>query len=124
MFEYINQGFYLLSGLVVFISVLALVMHYSENVNKEDNHNIAIFPLLGIIFAVGAPLFLSYESKVKIDENIKYFKKNITLECGSGFKLYIVSKDRDWEIVKKDSFTKSDLLIRADGCDLNKEIDK
>ncbi|MCD6433868.1 MAG: hypothetical protein J7L21_07485 [Sulfurimonas sp.] len=113
-----------MSGLVILISIVALVMHYNENVDKEEKHNIAIFPLLAIIFTVGFPLILSYETKVKIAENINYFKNNTPLECGSGFKLYIVSKDRDWQIVKKDSFTKNDLIIRADSCDLNKEISR
>ncbi len=122
MFEYINQGFYLLSGIVIFISVIAMVMHYHENKNKEDRHNIAIFPLVMIIFAIGAPLYISYQNKVLIDENMRLFKIGHALECGNGFKLLIVSKDRDWEIIKKDSFTKNDLIIRADSCELNKEI--
>ena len=89
MFEYINPGFYILSGILI----------------------------------VGS-LGLSYASKMKVDENIEYFKQNLPLECTDGLKTYIVSKDRKWEIVKEDSFTKNDLVIRADKCSLNKEIKK
>ncbi len=124
MFEYINQGFYLLSGMIVIISVMTLVENYNRNVEKVEKDAITFLSIFMIIFAVGVPIIPAYVSKVKNDENINYFKKNFTLECRSGFKLYVVSKDRDWEIIKKNSFTKSDLLIRADGCDLNKEIDK
>ena len=117
MFEYINPGFYFLSTILLIAGLGALVLEEEKSIES-------VVPVLTIIFAITIPLGLSYQSKMKIKENIQYFSKNLSLECSNGFKTYIISKDRAWVIVKEESFTKNDLIIRADKCSLNKEIKK
>ncbi len=120
MFEYINPGFYILSGILIVGSLGTLVL----TEKKERKFTKSTFPIFVIFIAIAIPLGLSYQSKMKIKENIQFFSQNLPLECTDGFKTYIVSESRAWEIVKKDSFTKNDLIIRADSCSLNKEIKK
>jgi len=120
MFEYINPGFYILSTILIVASLGILAL--DDKKGKESKKS--TFPILIILFSVAFPLGFSYVNKIKIKENIKYFNQNLPLECTNAFKLYIVSKNRNWEIVKKDSFTKNDLIIRADNCNYNEEIKK
>ena len=120
MFEYINPGFYILSTILIVASLGILALEDK----KERKSKKSTFPILVILFSIILPLGFSYINKMEIKENIKYFEDNLPLECSSGLKTYIISKDRKWEIVKKDSFTKNDLMIRADKCSLNKEIKK
>lgn len=116
MFDYINPGFYILSGILVFLGSLGFILDYGRSLREKKVHKTSRFVIFIFAVAITMPLFTSYNTKATIDENIEYFKNNAVLECGAGSSSYLVSKKSAWEIIKKDRFVKDDLLIRADRC--------
>ena len=115
MCDYINRGFYLLGGIIIVASIILIMLRIAEAKDKKEPLNIW-FPVITILILIASVCMSSIYTKKAIDTNISYFNNNKTLECSSGFKTVLVSKKRGWQKVKKDCFTKNDLVIRADNC--------
>lgn len=116
MFEYINPGAVIISGIVLFlhIGIFTLSLEIKNTKGKAQKSN--KFSSFVIIVVLVAPFALSSYTNFTILENIEVFNNSKSLECHSGFNSYLVSKDSGWEI-SKDSFLKDSFLIRADKCD-------
>jgi cytochrome b subunit of formate dehydrogenase len=115
MFDYINIGFMFLSGIILFMAFILFLIQIGKSVEANIPYKVNKFMIVAILFAIGAPLYNGYNTKAKIEGNIKYFNKNIQLECFSGFALHLVSVKSNWKL-NGDFFEKEDLLIRADKC--------
>lgn len=112
MFDYINPGFYLLSGIVVFICLIAIGLGV---VSKDKEETIPKGLIFVLIFAIVVPILFSINTKADIDTNTNSFNSGRILKCTTLSNQYLVSQENGWEVFE-DSFTKESLLIRADKC--------
>ncbi len=115
MFEYINPGFYILSGVLLSMALMLIGFNRKRNKHTYPKKSFPIFGIAILLIAIATPLLLSYNTKSTIDENIEIFKQDQHLECNTLTDSYLVSVVNGWNIFQ-DSFTKNDLLIRADQC--------
>jgi hypothetical protein len=115
MFEYINPGFYITSGIILFATLLIMVLGSGKAQSEGKKQKIPYFPILAIIFAIGVPLYNSMSTKEAIIENTKSFNSGNILKCSTFTTQYLVSKENGWSVFE-DGFTKDSVLIRADGC--------
>lgn len=118
MYDYIDSSDYALSGMMIFASLILIMVISGKNYEENRGEKESYIPLLLIFLSIAGPLTGSLMIKNSIDENLAYFKNAVTLECRSGLKSMLVSKKRGWEIVTKDSFSKNDIIIRADRCEI------
>ena len=117
MHEYMNPGFILLGGILIFAAVILMALILGKAYSKGKNTPKAIiFPILIILFAVGSALHDGYSAKEEILNNIKTYKEGKELKCYTLGETYLISNQSGWSI-RKDSFLKDTLLIRADRCD-------
>ena len=122
MFEYINIGFIVLSGILLFMLILLLILRIGESTDRNTKVNkTSISWITFFIFvSISIPLLDSYITKTSIEENIQEFNKLDELRCTSGFNAYLVSRNSNWKL-KNDYFIKNDLLIRSDKCQIINE---
>ena len=116
MFEYINPGFYILSGILILMSLILIGFNAIEN---QRNHSVKEFPSFGVwilVLAIISPLLVSLNTKSNINENTDAFKQNKFMECHTLADSYLVSQENGWKLFE-DSFTKDSLSIRADKCE-------
>lgn len=116
MFEYINPGAVILSGIILFLYIGIYILSLEKKQTKQKGRKSNKFPLFIIVMVLAAPLLLSSYTKSNILENLKVFNYAKSLKCSNFSNSYIVSKESGWEI-SEDSFLKDSLLIRADKCD-------
>ena len=96
-----------------------MVEHAKSKVDKIPFKPTKVL-LFASLFMVAFTLHDGYNIKETIRENTKYFNAYESLECLSGFTSYFVSKKSGWIIIG-DSFSKNDILARADRCALINE---
>lgn len=119
MFEYINPGFYLLSGILVVMALLLIVVSSGKTYSENTKAKIPIFPILIIIFSIGVPIYDGVSKKNAITQNMKLFTELRVLKCSTFSTSYLVSKSNAWDKYH-DGFTKDSLFIRADHCNEEK----
>ena len=115
MFEYINPGFYIISGIILFLMLILFMFEISSAKSEKRKIKISMFAIFTTLFVIIAPLYVSMDTKSSIKENLRYFNNGITLECSTLATDYLVSKTNGWE-QHRDGFVKDSLLIRADKC--------
>ena len=113
MFEYINMGVVILSGIFIFLSIGPYILTVDKtDVESKKSHRSNGFTIL---VALMAPFLFSAYTKSHVVENIKLFQENRTLKCSSYFDKHMVSLESGWSVYD-DGFLKDSLLIRADRC--------
>lgn len=115
MFEYINHGFILTSGILLFMAFSIFILEYGKTIEEGTTYKINKFVVFVVVFAIAMPLYDAHSTNSIIDSNVKSFNKREALKCFGGFSAYLVSKESGWEL-RGDSFLKESLLIRADSC--------
>ncbi len=115
MFEYINPGFYILSGILLAMALILIGFNRKKNKLTYPKKRFPALSIIILLIAIVTPLLLSYNTKSAIAENLDTFKQNQLLICNTLTNNYLVSKAKNWKIFE-DSFTKESLLIRADKC--------
>jgi len=117
--EYINSGYILLSVIMIFMLFLVLILVLGKSQAEGKKPKGLLWIYLGIIVSIIIPLSDGYTTKKTIDNNIEMFNSNNELRCSIGFNKYRVAKRRGWEL-KKESFSKNDLLVDAQYCEEEK----
>jgi len=115
MFEYINPGFYILSGIIILITLLSATLDSQKAEPEGKQPKKKTYEIFVITFVVGAPLIASLITKNNIDENIHYFQNNASLKCSSISNSYIISRSSGWSLFD-DGFIQESVFIRADKC--------
>ncbi|MBU1994364.1 hypothetical protein KKC15_06610 [bacterium] len=118
MFEYINMGVVLLSGIIFLLFTISYMIEVNEKDVDGEVKKGSKLTIFTIIVSLIAPFAFSAMTKSDIYENIQLFKDNKVLKCSTTFNNYLVSSKSGWNI-SDDSFLKDSLLIRADKCDLH-----
>lgn len=115
MFEYINPGFYILSGILLSMALILIGFNRKKNKHTYPKKSFPTFGIAILLIAITTPLLLSYNTKNTIDENIETFKQNELLKCKTLTDSYLVSIVNSWKI-SQDGFVRDSLFIRADQC--------
>lgn len=117
--EYINNGFIVLSTIMILMLFLVLVLVSGKSKAEGKKPKGLLWISLGLAVSIIIPLSDGYTTKQTIDKNIEMFHSNKELRCAIGFNTYRVGKRRGWELMKE-SFSKNDLLVDAQYCEKNK----
>lgn len=115
MFEYINPGFYLLSGLIVLGLFVLMIITAGKEINEGKKLSIPYVPMIIIIVSIGLPIQSGISTRDTINTNIQFFQGEELLKCSTFGSSYLVSKENGW-VLFDDGFTKESILIRADNC--------
>ena len=115
MFEYLDTKMMVLPFIVIIICIVIMILKFKK-IREDYKSFIGLyFFILSSLLIIYVTINEAYNIKYNIKNNIDYFKKDITLNCTSGFDNYLVLQKNNWKI-DEDSFVKDSLIIRADKC--------
>ena len=116
MFEFINYGILLTSGmLVVFIYAIIKGSGSSGLLNNYLKLNIAFLVLLN--------LYLPYNSMQNANLNKNAFNNEKDLKCIDADSTFDISKKQNW-IIKKNHFLKGEFSIKTNLCEIKEKVIK
>jgi len=124
MFEYMNTIYALMTFLIV-LGTLVIALHEKEKSRTRQTKMQHQYILYLASFASVVMLFNDmYEKEKRIHSNIDMFKKEQTLRCRVTGKSYLVSQERGWRVLDKESLIKGDLILRINSCQEEEKINE
>ena len=116
MFEYMNPGFMVVTGMflviIILLSLVELGRTYELKTKFRPAYSLYIVTVISIVIAI----FEMNSTKTKVLTNKRQFDNNIEIQCSTLTTSYIVSQGKGWRYLDKDHLSDGNIILGLQWC--------